>query len=85
MGRFSDMKDRLVNAKDAVHIKALEAQLERGKKKEEKFEKTKQEFLAQQAKYAHQNGQPATVFEEGKWYLLHPDGRREPMGGESSR
>jgi hypothetical protein len=68
MGRFSDMKDRLANAKDAVHIKVLEAQLEKEEKKKEKFEKTKQDFLAQLAKYAAQSGQPATIFEEGKWF-----------------
>lgn len=84
MGRFSDMKDRLANAKDAVHIKVLEAQLEREEKKKEKFEKTKQDFLAQLAKYAAQSGQPATIFEEGKWFQLHPDGLKVPMGGQSS-
>ena len=78
------MKDKLANARDAVHIKVLEAQLERGKRKEEKFEKDKQDFLAELARLAHKNGQPATVFDEGKWYILYPDGRKEPMGGESS-
>lgn len=83
MGRLSNLKDKLSNAKDTVHIKLLEAQLERENKKEEKFEKTKQDFLAETARIAHKSGQPATVFEEGKWYILYPDGRKEPMGGQS--
>lgn len=84
MGRFSDMKDKLANARDAVHIKVLEAQVEREEKKKEKFEKNKEDFIAQAAKLAKSNGQPATIFEEGKWFLLHPDGLKEPMGGQTS-
>lgn len=65
MGRFSDMKDKLANAKDAVHIKILEVQLEWGKPR-----KMKQDILTQLAKYAQQSGQPATVFEEGYCILM---------------
>lgn len=84
MGRFSDMKDKLANAKDAVHIKLLEAQLDREEKKAENFEKQKEKFLAETTRLAHKSGQPATVFEEGKWYMLYPDGHKEPTGGVSS-
>ncbi|CUM46624.1 uncharacterized protein AC631_05359 [Debaryomyces fabryi] len=84
MGRFSDLKNKLADARDTVHIKLLEAQLDRKEKQAEKFEKTKQDFLAELARLAQKSGQPATVFEEGKWYTLYPDGRKEPMGGESS-
>lgn len=79
MGRFSNWKDKLADAKDSVHIKILEAQLDREKKKQEDFEKTKQKFLDRTVKEAHKSGQPATVFEEGSWYILYPDGRKEPI------
>lgn len=84
MGRFSDMKDKLANARDAVHIKVLEAQLEREDKKKEKFEKDKQDFMAKQTKYGELSRQPATIFEGGKWFQLYPDGLKEPIGGQSS-
>jgi hypothetical protein len=79
MGRFSNLKDKLADAKDAVHIKYLEAQVEREKKKEADFEKNKQKFLERTAKWAHQSGQPATLFEGGVWYMYYPDGRKEPI------
>lgn len=85
MGRFSNLKDKFADAKDSVQIKILEAQLDREKKKEEKFEKNKKEFLDQVAKDAHKSGQPATVFEEGTWYILYPDGRKEPMGPQGPK
>ena len=47
MGRFSNLKDKLADAKDSVHIKILEAQLDTEKKKEEKFEKNKKELDSQ--------------------------------------
>lgn len=78
MGRFSDMKDKLANARDTVHIKVLEAQLEREERKKKQFEQNKQDFLAKLAKYLGPN-QPMTVFEEGKWYQMYADGRKVPI------
>lgn len=79
MGRLSDFKNKLADARDSAHIKVLEAKLDREQKKEQKFEKMKQDFLADTAKEAHKSGQPATIFENGQWYLFHPDGRKEPF------
>lgn len=83
MGLFSDLKSKLADAKDTAHIKVLEAKLDREKKKELKFEKMKEDFLAQTAKEAHASGQPATVLENGQWYILYPDGRKEVMVTQS--
>lgn len=80
MGRFSDFKNKLADAKDSAQIKLLEAKLDREKKKEEKFENMKKDFLDKTAQDAHKSGQPATIFENGKWYIFHPDGRKEPLG-----
>lgn len=79
MGRFSNLKDKLADVKDNVQIKILEAQLDRENKKQERFENMKTNFLAKVAEDAHKSGQPATIFEEGKWYTYYPDGRKVPM------
>lgn len=81
MGRFSNLKDKLADARDSVQIKILEAQADREKKKEENFEKTRQKFLERVAKDAHRSGLPATLFENGQWYTFYPDGRKVPMCG----
>ncbi|SGZ52403.1 CIC11C00000004030 [Sungouiella intermedia] len=80
MGLFNNIKKKIQDAEDKLVMKMTDDFYKDAKPETERDRKLKEHHLQKAAEHAHKTGQPATILENGQWYIYHPDGRKEPLG-----
>lgn len=83
MGLFNKIRAKIQSAEDKLVVKMTDDFYNNTPKPEtEREKKMKEHHLQMAAKQAHKLGQPATILDNGNWFIIYPDGRREPLGSE---
>lgn len=81
---FNKLKSKIQSAEDKLVMKMTDDFYKNADKPETDREKKMKEYhLQKAAEHAHKSGQPASVMENGQWFILYPDGRKEPMGDQA--